>query len=62
MRGLPRILSLFRNEFEKFNKTGARVLYSILSHEIEILKNRIFGVKKSRFSPILNNVIMNVIT
>ena len=29
MRGLPGILSLFRNEFNKFNNTGARVLDSI---------------------------------
>ena len=26
MRGLPSILSLFRNEFIKFNKTRARML------------------------------------
>ena len=29
MRGLPSILSLFRNEFNIFNKTGARTLDSI---------------------------------
>ena len=29
MRGLPSILSLFRNELNKFNNTGARVLDSI---------------------------------
>ena len=29
MRGLPSILSLFRNEFYKFNKTRARMLDSI---------------------------------
>ena len=29
MRGLPSILSLFRNEFKKFNNTGARMLDSI---------------------------------
>ena len=29
MRGLPSILSLFRNEFNKFNNTGARILDSI---------------------------------
>ena len=29
MRGLPRILSLFSNEFNKFNSTRARMLYSI---------------------------------
>ena len=29
MRGLPSILSLFRNKFNKFNNTGARMLDSI---------------------------------
>ena len=29
MRGLPSLLSLFRNEFNKFNKTRARMLDSI---------------------------------
>ena len=29
MRGIPSILSLFRNEFNKFNKTRARILDSI---------------------------------
>ena len=29
MRGLSSILSLFRKEFNKFNKTGARMLYYI---------------------------------
>ena len=29
MRGLPRILFLFHNEFNKFNNTGAQMLDSI---------------------------------
>ena len=29
MRGLPSILSLYRNELDKFNNTGARMLVSI---------------------------------
>ena len=29
MRGLSSILSLFRNEFDKFNNTGARILDDI---------------------------------
>ena len=29
MRGLPSILLLFRNEFNKFNNTGARMFDSI---------------------------------
>ena len=35
MRGLPSILSLFCNEFNKFNNTGARMLDSIY-HDIKI--------------------------
>ena len=62
MRGLPSILSFFRNEFNKFNNTGARIIDSIYHMTLKILKNCIFGVKTSRFSLILCNVIMNVIT
>ena len=32
MRGLPSILSLFRNKLNKFNNTGARILF-IISHQ-----------------------------
>ena len=35
MRGLPSILSLFRNGFNKFNNTRARMLDSILRKTIE---------------------------
>ena len=31
MRGLPSILSLFRNKFNKFNNTSARILDSTLN-------------------------------
>ena len=38
MRGLPSILSLFRNEFNKFNNTGSRMLDSIY-HMTNTLKS-----------------------
>ena len=38
MRGLPSILSLFRNEFNKLNNTGARMLDSIY-HMTNTLKS-----------------------
>ena len=38
MRGLPCILSLFRNEFDKFNNTRARMLDSIY-HMTNTLKS-----------------------
>ena len=37
MRGLPSILSLFRNEFNKFNNTGARMLDSIYRMTLRLL-------------------------
>ena len=36
MRGLPSILSLFRNDFNKFNNTRARMLDSIYHYDIKI--------------------------
>ena len=49
MRGLPSILYLFRNEFNKFNNIGARRLDSIYHMTLKYLKVACFGVKKSRF-------------
>ena len=37
MRGLPSILSLFRNEFNKFNNTGARMLDSFYHMTLRLL-------------------------
>ena len=42
MPGLPTILSLFRNEFNKFNNTGARMLDSIYHMTLKILKKSHF--------------------
>ena len=38
MQGLLSILLLFQNKFNKFNNTGARMLDSILSHDINDIK------------------------
>ena len=46
MRGLPSILSLFRNEFNKFNNTRARMLDSIYHMALRLLWIPISGVKK----------------
>ena len=43
MRGLPSILFLFRNEFNKFNYSGARLLDSIYHMTSNLLKNHDFG-------------------
>ena len=37
MRGLSSILSLFCNEFNKFNKTRARMLYSYYHMALQLL-------------------------
>ena len=37
MHGLPSILSLVRNEFNKFNNTGARMLDSIYHMTLRLL-------------------------
>ena len=42
IRGLPSILSLFRNEFNKFNNTRARMLGSIYHMTLK-------SIKKSHF-------------
>ena len=43
MRGLPSILSLLRNELNKFNNTEARLLDSIYHMTFKLLKNRILA-------------------
>ena len=50
MRGLPNILYLFRNEFNKFNNTGARMLNSI-NHMTNTLKSH-FWRKNVLISPL----------
>ena len=45
MRGLPSILSHFRNEFNKFNHTRARILDFIYHMTLRLLRNLISDVK-----------------
>ena len=61
MRGMSSILLLFRNEFNKFNNTGGRMLDFIYHMTLKLIKNLVFGVKTSRFCHLLRNVIMDVI-
>ena len=60
MRGLPSILSLFRNEFNKFNNTGARMLDSIY-HMTYTLKSH-FWHKNVIICHYVSTVVMNIIT
>ena len=48
MRGLPSILFLFRNEFNKFNNTRARMLDSIY-HMTNTLKSFLWRKKRYYF-------------
>ena len=43
MRGLLSILSLFRNELNKFNNTGARMLDLIYYMTLKLLKIAVFA-------------------
>ena len=58
MRGLPSILSLFRNEFNKFNNTRARMLDSIY-HMTNTLKFH-FWRKNVYFCHYVRNVVRDV--
>ena len=62
MRGLPSILFLFYNKFNKINNTVAGMLDSIYHRTLKLLKNHIFDVKTSIFCHLLRKVIMDVIT
>ena len=45
MRGLPSILSRFRDKFNKFNNTRARMLDSIYQMTLRLLLNLISAIK-----------------
>ena len=49
MRGLSSILSLFRDQFNILNKTGARILDSIYHMTFKIILKSYFGVKTLGF-------------
>ena len=57
MRGLLSKLSLFRNEFNKLNNTGAQMLDSIYHRTLKLLKNHILGLKTSRFCHLSRKLI-----
>ena len=49
MQGLMSILSLIRNNFNKFNNTRARMLDSIYHMTLRLLWNLTFGLKRYNF-------------
>ena len=50
------------NEFNKFNNTREQMLDSIDHMTFKLIKNRIFGMKTTRFCHLLCNVIIDVKT
>ena len=56
------ILLLFRNEFNKFNNTGAQMFVSIYHMIFKLHKIAFFGVNTSICCSLLLNFIMDVIT
>ena len=62
MRGLLSILSLFLNEFNKFNNTGERVLDFIYYMTQRLLWKSHFLCKKWLFCHYVRNVVINGIT
>ena len=57
MRGLPSILSLFRNEFNKFNSTEARMLDSIYHMTLKY-----FCSENVYSLPLIRDVVMGTIS
>ena len=60
MRGLPSILSLFRNEFNKFNNTRARML-DYIYHMTNTLISHFWRKNIIFFFHYERNVVMDVI-
>ena len=60
LRGLLRILSIFCNEFNKFNNTRARMLDSVYHMTLRLLRNLISAIKRyNLYAP--STVVMDVI-
>ena len=61
MRGLPSILFLFCNKFNKFNNTGARMIYSIY-YVPKIAYNSHFWRETLRICHYIRSFVIDVIT
>ena len=57
MRGLPSIISLFRNTFNKFNNTGGRMSVCIYHMALKLFCNHVFGAKKSTLCQIYETLL-----
>ena len=56
MQGLPSILSLFRNQFNKLKNKGARMLDSIYHMMLKLFCKHIFCVKTSSCDVVMSNI------
>ena len=61
MRGLPRILSLFCNEYNKFNNTGARMLDSIYQMTLRYVLQSGFCCENVYNLPYICEVVVGII-
>ena len=63
MRDLSSILSLVRNELNKFSNTGARMLDNIYHMALNNFKIAFYArLEKFRFFNCVRNVVMDIIT
>ena len=62
MQGLLSILSLFRNKFNKFNNTKARMLDSICHMTLDLFFKSHFCLKNAKVLPYIRDIIVKVIT
>ena len=58
MRGLPKIVSIFGNEFNNFNNTSARMLDSIYQMALRSHWNLISTVKTLYFCHYVRDIVM----
>ena len=59
LRGLLKIVSLFQQDFNKFNNTGARMLGPIYNMTLKLFRNRIFAWKRQDFA--MHDYVMDVV-
>ena len=62
MRGWPSIVSLFRNSFDKFNNTGARMLDLTYHVTLNLFCNHIILALSNLLCKVILNVIMCYVT
>ena len=62
MRGLPSLLLLFRKEFNKFSKTGARMLGYIYYMTLNLICKQVFWYENVNILPNIRDIVIDVIS